>query len=198
MKKLILGLFIVAGSLAFAQEKTEFKSPIGFGVKAGLNLSHLNSIRTGKAGFNVGIFASIPLANSFTLQPEALYSQYGAFVPENKEVASFAQARLNLDYITVPVMLQYNVSSKFYVEAGPEFGLMVNNKFKTENGTSLKFGYGLNKFNLGLGLGLGFNFSKNFGFNARYIAGLTNPIKKAYAESMANSTFQLGVTYKFK
>lgn len=201
MKKLILGLAITASSLVFAQTTTKeiikSSSPVTFGVKAGLNLSHLDSFRDGKAGFNAGVFARIPLGSSFSLQTELLYSQYGAFVNEDKGV-TFAKARLNLDYITVPVMLQYNVSPKFYVEAGPEFGLMVSNKYKLENGTSLKISEGLNKFNLGLGLGLGYDITKNIGFNARYVAGLTNTIKKGYGDSNTNSTFQLGMTYKFK
>lgn len=88
MKKIILGLAISLGALAFAQEKTEAqsKSPITFGVKGGMNISTISEVydngwmysdQKAKIGFNAGVFANIPISEKFSLQPEILYSRAG-------------------------------------------------------------------------------------------------------------------------
>jgi opacity protein-like surface antigen len=215
MKKLILGVAIATSSLTFAQntvvkeEKTLPPSPIKFGIKGGLNVSHLGIDRDSKAGFNVGAFANIPLGSSFSLQPELVYSQYGAFVKRDVTLEYDNYPRLNLGYITAPVMLQYNVSPRFYFEAGPEFGYLASAKYSVvgtantpASSTDIK---GVNKFNLGLGLGLGYYFTKNFGFNVRYTVGLTHAmksdndvIKNSNINPVTNNVLQLGLTYKFK
>ncbi|MFP3599723.1 outer membrane beta-barrel protein, partial [Chryseobacterium sp. SIMBA_029] len=81
MKKLILGLAVTAGTLAFAQQ-TPSSNPVTFGVKGGMNVSSLSKDsglddQKSKIGFNAGVFANIPVAASFSVQPEVLYSQYG-------------------------------------------------------------------------------------------------------------------------
>lgn len=204
MKKIFLVLSIIVGSLVLAQEKIP-GFPITYGVKGGLNLSDTSNYWEGKAGFNVGGFVNIPLGSSFSLQPELLYSQYGAFDRGNGSVRPIPRdARVSLDYITVPVMLQYNLGPKFYFEAGPEFGYLANAKYKYEgtldSGTerTTDIGSKMNKFNLGLGLGLGFSLYKNLGMNVRYVAGLTEAIKENQGKTVTNNTFQLGLTYKFK
>ena len=73
MKKLFLGAAIAMSSLTFAQQ---------FGLKAGMNVSSLSkdasmSDTKSKIGFNAGVFMNAPLAESFSIQPELLYSQMG-------------------------------------------------------------------------------------------------------------------------
>ena len=73
MKKLVLGAAIAMSSLTFAQQ---------FGLKAGMNVSSLSDDATmddnkSKIGFNAGVFMNAPLAESFSIQPELLYSQMG-------------------------------------------------------------------------------------------------------------------------
>ena len=207
MKKLILGIAMVSTTLAFAQtaKPTTSSSSVRFGVKAGMNVSSLSKDeglddQKSKIGFNAGVFASIPVAESFTIQPEVLYSQYGS----KAESANYSYST-NLDFITVPVMLQYNFVPNFYVEAGPEFGLMVSakNKIKNEsNGasaTSDNYKDGLNTFNFGVGIGAGYYFTDNIGVTARYVAGVTDYAKDrpSNSDAVRNNTFQVGLAYKF-
>lgn len=196
MKKLFLGLAVIAGSLVLAQEKSA-SSPITFGAKAGLNISYLGSgggVRNSKVGFNAGGFANIPVGSSFSLQPEILYSQYGG--------EDSGSSSIHLDYIAVPVMLQYNLTPGFYFEAGSEFGILVNDKLKTNQlGTDQTTTTKLNnvsKFNFGLGIGAGYYFTPNFGANIRYVAGVTDIAKKNSGSSFTNNVLQIGVSYKFK
>ncbi|MGG5207584.1 porin family protein [Chryseobacterium sp. MIQD13] len=208
MKKLILGLAVTASSLAFAQKTTSSSNPVTFGVKGGMNVSSLSKDeglddQKSKIGFNAGVFANIPVAESFSVQPELLYSQYGA-KSEYTGFGSKFSSSTKLDYITVPVMLQYNLIPNLYVEAGPEFGFMVSakNKIKNENNgdstTSDNYKDDLKTFNFGIGLGAGYYFTPNFGITARYVAGLTDTFKDNSGDAIRNNVFQVGLAYKFK
>ncbi|TZF98527.1 PorT family protein (plasmid) [Chryseobacterium panacisoli] len=211
MKKLILGLALTAGTFAFAQQTGNTSSnPVTFGVKGGMNVSSLSKDsglddQKSKIGFNAGVFANIPLAASFSVQPEVLYSQYG----NKSDFTSFGtkfSASTKLDYIAVPVMFQYNLIPNLYVEAGPEFGFMVSakNKLKNEsNGdstTSDNYKDNFNTFNFGIGLGAGYYFTPNLGLTARYVAGLTDIAKNRPngSDAVRNNVFQVGLAYKFK
>lgn len=209
MKKLILGIAMVSTTLAFAQtaKPTTSSSSVRFGVKAGMNVSSLSKDeglddQKSKIGFNAGVFASIPVAESFTVQPEVLYSQYGSKANFNELGTKFSVAT-NLDYITVPVMLQYNFVPNFYVEAGPEFGLLVSAKEKVKNEsngasvTSDNYKDDLNTFNFGVGIGAGYYFTDNIGVTARYVAGATDIFKENNGDAVRNNTFQVGLAYKF-
>ncbi|MGV4414027.1 porin family protein [Chryseobacterium sp. T1] len=209
MKKLFVGLAVVVGSMSFAQQ---------FGIKAGANISSISKDgyddAKSKVGFYGGLFMNAPLSEQFSIQPEVLYSQMGADIKESYNFAGntiSSNGKRNLDYITVPVMFQFKATPQFYIEAGPEFGFLVSAKQKGEfkvNNTTLssssedvKDQY--NNFNMGAALGLGFDITKNFGINARYIAGFTD-INKDGKTSLNNSdnknrnnNFQVGVGYKF-
>ncbi|REC42912.1 porin family protein [Chryseobacterium pennipullorum] len=209
MKKLILGLAVTASTFAFAQQ-TPSSNPVTFGVKGGMNVSSLSKDsglddQKSKIGFNAGVFANIPVATSFSVQPEVIYSQYG-----NKSnftaLGTKYSASTKLDYIAVPVMFQYNALPNLYLEAGPEFGFMVSakNKLKNEsNGdssTSDNYKDNFNTFNFGIGLGAGYYFTPNLGITARYVAGLTDIAKNrpSGADAVRNNVFQVGLAYKFR
>ncbi|MEG2079890.1 porin family protein, partial [Chryseobacterium sp.] len=208
MKKLILGLAVTASSLAFAQTtttKSMSSSDVRFGIKGGMNVSSLSKDGTledqgSKIGFNAGLFATIPVAESFSIQPEVLYTQYGEKYDQVVLGNRYSRAR-HLDYVAVPVMFQYNFVPNFYVEAGPEFGVLVSakNKFKNETNNNVITESGnykddLNSFNLGIGLGAGYYFTDNIGVTARYVAGVTdvNKDRPNGSDAVRNNTFQVG------
>jgi len=220
MKKVILGLAITAGSLAFAQTTSSSSSPVRFGIKAGMNVSSLSKDSSledqkSKIGFNAGVFATIPVAESFSIQPELLYSQYGSKAVYNNVINSNNSVKrsytTDLGYITVPVMFQYNFIPNFYVEAGPEFGFNVVAKQKfdqttviggtttTTSGTEDINKDNLNTFNFGIGLGAGYYFTDNIGITARYVAGVTDVAKNrpSNSDAVRNNVFQVGLAYKF-
>ncbi|ACU07249.1 hypothetical protein FIC_00796 [Flavobacteriaceae bacterium 3519-10] len=202
MKKLFVGAAIAMSSLTFAQQ---------FGIKAGMNVSSLStdsqlSDQGSKIGFNAGLFMNAPLAENFSIQPELLYSQMGDKYDQTIAGTTYARSR-HLDYVTLPVMFQYNATPSFYLEAGPEFGLMVNakNKFtnETDNNTITESGDykdQLNTFNFGVGLGAGYYFTPQIGLTARYVAGFTdiyNSDNNGSDDSVKNNVFQVGLAYKF-
>jgi len=219
MKKLILGLAVTTSTLAFAQQ-AKSSSPVSFGVKAGMNVSSLSKDeglddQKSKIGFNAGVFANIPVASSFSIQPEVLYSQYGSKAVYNNVVDSNNSVKrsytTDLGYITVPVMFQYNFVPNFYLEAGPEFGFNVTAKEKfdqttviagnttTTSGTEDIDKDNMNTFNFGIGIGAGYYFTDNIGLTARYVAGVTDIAKDrpSGSDAIRNNVFQVGLAFKF-
>lgn len=224
MKKLVLGLAVTASTLAFAQTTTPMKSSsssdVKFGIKAGMNVSSFSKDASlddqkSKIGFNAGIFASIPVAESFSIQPEVLYTQYGDKAVYNNVIDANNSVKrsytTDLGYIAVPVMFQYKFVPNFYVEAGPEFGFNIVAKEKfdqttvalgstsTTSGTDDINKDDLNTFNVGIGLGAGYYFTDNIGLTARYVAGVTDVAKDRPngSDAVRNNTFQVGLAFKF-
>ncbi|WP_262147275.1 porin family protein [Chryseobacterium foetidum] len=230
MKKLILGIAVLSTTLAFAQttpSSNSSMSPVRFGLKAGMNVASLSKDagledQKSKIGFNAGVFANIPVAESFSIQPELLYNQLGSKIEDVNEytIAGVTTRNVesystNLDYLTVPVMFQYNFVPNFYIEAGPEFGFMLSAKNKGDRTTTVTSGSNtsttnasytddidkdnLNTFNFGVGIGLGYYFTDNIGLTARYVAGVTDVAKDrpSGSDAIRNNNFQVGLAFKF-
>lgn len=113
-----------------------------------------------------------------------------------------SNAKLNLEYLSVPVMFQYKALPNLYVEAGPQFNFLIDARLKKSASTSaLK--NATQSFDFGIGLGAGYYFTKNIGVNVRYTAGLSDIVKTKYQYgydregSVKNGVFQVGVNYKF-
>lgn len=199
MKKQLLSICIVLGTMAFAQSSDGPR----FGVKAGSNLSSISGSDTkSKVGFYAGAFVNVPISDALSLQPEIVYSQQGTKAKGDYEMATYTIKNMqqNLDYINVPVMVRYNATPEFYLEAGPEFGLLVNAQAKGDiNGQTYKVNNkdSLRTFNFGAGIGLGYKFTPNIGINARYVAGLTEIAKINLGDSSKNTNLQLGMSYSF-
>lgn len=233
MKKLILGLAFAGSLLVNAQEKTKSSSPVTFGVKAGFNattLSHpdwqdesvqYDGNQKIKPGFNAGVFVNIPVAEKFSIQPELLFSQMGS---KSKDTYTYSDGfygfktelddKFTLNYIVLPLMVQYNILPQLYVEAGPEFGLLLGAKSKGETTTTEISGsksvtttksYSnkppmelYNKFNFGIGIGAGYYFTQNLAATARFTAGITDIRNNNSGGAVRNNAFQVGLAYKFK
>lgn len=196
MKKIFLGAALAIGTLGYAQS---------FGIKGGGNLSTvagLENVNTEyKFGWNAGAFINIPLSESFSLQPEALYNTLGTKGKADQSVDNdlLQDTTWKLDYVTVPVMIQYNATPKFYLEAGPQFGILVSSKFKNDNETTESNVDNLNHFDFGAAAGLGYWITPNLGVNARYVAGFSDIMRgNGSNKDVRNNNIQVGLSYKFK
>lgn len=239
MKKLLAGLAFIGTLLLSAQEKAPSSSPISFGVKGGFNASTLtrtdidhynygsyneeqNNDDRLKPGFHAGVFVNIPVAQKFSIQPELLFSQLGSKSEERYRYASEGTIyrrdvdfTTNFNYLILPIMVQYNILPQLYVEAGPEFGLLIGGKSKGDMSVEQRSGSQsstyresfsnklvmdfYNRFNFGLGVGAGYYFTPKFGVTARFTAGITNVIKNNDSDyKERNNALQIGVAYKFK
>lgn len=164
---------------------------MNIGVKGGLNVYNVtnNSEFNQKAGLHLGLLGHAHLSDHFSLQPELFYSSQGAKFGNSSN-------RLNLDYLNVPVLLQYMFDNGFRLQAGPQVGFLVNAKRVVgENRVDVKDDYK----NLDLALSVGASYvhpPTGFGIDVRYNHGLSN-ISENAANDFKNRGFQLGVFYLF-
>lgn len=173
-EKNIFGINHLTSSLSFAQQ---------FGVKAGLNLSDISNTSTAvdtkmKTGLYAGVTATFPITESYSIKPELAYNQMGAKTDlyDFGGIIGQVSTTTKLDYLSLPIMLQYNLPSNLYLEVGPEFSYMLsaNQSLNTiiTPSTNINMDY-LNRFNVGAGVGAGLKINENLGINARYTFGLT-------------------------
>lgn len=170
MKKVFLmAVLLSAGIYSQAQIK--------YGVKAGANFykvtgeEDFEASRKTKVGLAGGAFVNFSLSETFSVQPELLYSQEG-----NKQKEGDESANLKLNYINIPVLLQYNASG-FYGETGPQVGFLTSAKIKYEMGgeeetTDVKDAF--KSINFSWAVGLGYRLSNGLGIGARYNIGISN------------------------
>ena len=171
---------------------------VNIGIKAGLNLYNIkynNDIKYDtKAGLHAGLLGHIHVTKNFAVQPELLFSAQGA-----KYTTAGVDTKLNLNYLNIPVLLQYMFDNGFRFEAGPQVGLLLT--AKADNGTTkTDIKSDLKPVDVGLALGLGYiHVPSGFGVDARYNLGLSNINDDDNSTVKANNRgFQLGVFYQFK
>jgi len=178
-------MFLAASAVLTVQAQK-----IHIGAKGGLNIANLTEIDNSKARVSghVGGFVNIRF-HQWALQPELYFSGQGA-----KHSIASADRTLALNYINMPVMFQYYIIPQFYIEAGPQLGLLVSAKDKGGNLTiDVKDGY--NSADISAGIGLGVKLPFNFGVYGRYNFGITDIYDGA--NDSRNSVGQIGVSYTF-
>lgn len=187
MKNLTLLLLLVCSAFAAGAQE------VSFGAKGGLNIAKVTGTDNGKtrASIHLGAFANIGLTEEWSVQPELVYSGQGyKWDPPVLDDMNFA-----VNYINLPVMVQYHIIPEFHLEAGPQLGFRVAAKVKND-GDALDIKDETKGIDFGLGFGLGYTFDMGLGVGARYNFGLTN-IWDDGRESGANSVAQIGVYYIF-
>lgn len=105
-----------------------------FGAKAGVNFSGLygDSVRSldGQTDFHIGGLANIGLNSWLALQPELVYSRQGYTYN-----LFGVEATGNLDYINVPVLVDFTVAKGLSLHGGPQFGFNLVGEEDTNAGT---------------------------------------------------------------
>lgn len=187
MKRTILILALsLTGGLLFAQ------APAEFGLKGGLNISHLrqNSENLGdsRIGLHLGGLAHIHLSPNWGIQPELLFSQEGGYVTRTTVA--------KLDHINIPVMVQYMFNNGFRIEAGPQLGVLVNAKLEDDDGVEVDASEDFNSANFSLGAGLSYLSHSGFGVGARGNFGLSDVSEGNIIDTRAR-TIQVSLFYLF-
>jgi hypothetical protein len=202
MKKLFLALvasFLLAGfQSSLAQPK------IGFGVKAGINISNqttkdesqnVESIDLkGIIRFNAGAWFNYFIFDKLAIQPEILISGKGTdWNDPNYNVKDL------LTYIDIPVLLKFQPIDLLNIHAGPQFGyLLLANQKDNETGDVLKINDYYKKSDLGLVVGIEANLPFKISLNARYVFGLVTASSEVmYIDPWVNNFFQISVGYRF-
>lgn len=152
-----------------AQDNTIPKS--NGGIKGGYNLAAVSFDGDGETeqrhGFHIGVYGESFISESFSIQPELMYSQQGYEITNSS--GTFTQ---KLDYINLPLMLKAYPSKKIFLEAGPQIGLAVSHKEEYDGLFSGSQEYDPNNFDWGMNFGGGFKTDSGISLGVRYHLGL--------------------------
>ena len=205
MKKfLLMGFLLALGTVAQSQVLIslllgdKLNSPdLEFGLEGGMNFTNISGFEDTKelGNFNLGFYFDIRMKNQW-------FFYTGVQVKSNFGMRNLSEADLEFldaemlneegDYsqktsaFMVPILAKYNFKNHFYVEAGPQLGLVYKGwvEFTSDNDgrEAVVKDYNddlLNKINAGVALGTGYKLLKGEGWTVgvRYYQGLSNVFK---------------------
>ncbi len=181
MKKLIVivvTLFI--GTTAFCQD-------LDFGVKAGANFANISDASglSNKTGFQAGLFAGVKFTDNLGVQADLLYSQQGA---------KFDAGDFDLSYINVPVVMKVYLVQGLNLQAGPQFGFIVNDNLPEVIGGDED--YNAEKTDVSGVVGAGYDFPFGVRLDARYNFGFSD-VSKNFGGNNKNNVFSVALGYSF-
>ncbi|HEX8328516.1 MAG TPA: porin family protein [Hymenobacter sp.] len=204
----MLAVLVACASTARAQEAAPSSDDNHFGIKAGASLSNFVGKDVQNSdnlfGFHAGFVANVALGERFSIQPELLYSIKGAKTEVSAGTTTFQRTQ-SLHYVELPILVKAKFS-QFFVEAGPQAGVLVRAKSKTEGGSmegsiSNKDEYG--DVDFGYVAGLGYQLESGPMVGLRYNGGLSNVDASEVVSGRSiqtkarNNVFQLYVGYTF-
>jgi len=147
------------------------------GVRAGANINKIEgkSFKDEfKYGYLLGGFAEIGVGRKFSINPEVLFNQYtGTVSSEYKDiyegVFNSDQSKVKINYLSIPLVLDYKLLGPIHLQAGPQFSILMNkDKNFLENG-----GDAFTKGDLALHGGVQLKLSA-LRITGRYVVGLNN------------------------
>jgi hypothetical protein len=188
MKTKLLFLFVI---IIFSSTSL-FAQKLSVGIKGGANLGKIS----GQAfkdefslGYQVGGYVGINFGK-FGIQPEVLFTQTNVDTSSNfSSIYQFNHVNnVQLKSLSIPIMLNLNLNKFLTLQAGPQFGIILDqNKNLMQNG---KDAFKSGNFSLAGGVQLNLLKFKIYG---RYVGGLTNLDNVGSADSWKAQNIQLGV-----
>lgn len=203
MKKYPVTLFVIFLICAFPEVNAQ--PDLGFGVKAGINISNQStSVEApnvedidlkGLLRFNGGAWFNYFITKRFAVQPELLISGKGT----NWNDPDY-DVRDLLTYIDVPVMLRYQIIDLLNIQAGPQVGYLLSARQKDNaSGDVIKINDYYKKPDFGLAVGLEANLPAKINVTFRYVFGLiATTTDVQYIDPWINNFFQISAGYRFK
>jgi hypothetical protein len=181
MKKLIVGvLMLFIGTAAISQE-------LDLGVKAGVNFANISDVDnlSSKTGFQAGIFAGIKFTDKVGVQADVLYSQQGA---------EFDFGKFDVNYINIPIVLKYYLVQGLNVQAGPQFGFVLDDDIYNDSFGVHSVEENAEKSDVSAVVGAGYDFPFGIRLDARYNFGFTDVLKEGKSK---NNVFSVALGYSF-
>ncbi len=183
MKKLFLIVFTITLT------STTFAQGIDVGIKAGANFATLTDVSdvSTRTGLVLGAFATIKFSDKMAIQADLLYSQQGA-------KGDNGASDLELDYIIFPVVFKYYIVKRLNIQAGPQFGNVVNDNLNST---------GFESFDVSGVVGIGVDLPLNIRVTGRYSFGLSDISfidvfnGTSFDTSARNSVFSLTAGFSF-
>ncbi|MBC8033526.1 MAG: PorT family protein [Chitinophagaceae bacterium] len=191
----LLILVLLAGNTTLGQDKH-------YGIKLDLNLSGINGKGMSPSvqpGLQVGTFFQKEISRRWSIQPEILYTHSNVkkssnfLTYYNLNGRNNKEENIQLNYLSIPVLVHFSISSKFSVHAGPQYGYLFHtdeNLMKYDIAAFKKYAF---SGNMGVQYHIG-----SFAFSARYNRGISNinDIDRRYR--WRATQIQVGFAIKFR
>jgi hypothetical protein len=173
MKTKLITLVLV--SLLMGTAHAQFR----LGAKAGANIVKVDGISFKdqfRYGYQLGGFAEIFLSpgKKISLQPEVVFNQYATTLDSSYKsiyqgIINSNQSKVKLNYLSIPILLNYRVVGPLYLQAGPQFSILMdqNKNFLNNSGDAFKKG------DFALVGGAQVRITKLY-LTGRYVIGLNN------------------------
>lgn len=140
------------------------------GVKGGINSARLSGFNgNSRISGHAGLFLHHTINTRWCFQPELLFSGEG-----QDYFSGGGERTIALDYISVPLMIQYFATKQLYFEAGPQVGILASAQDKGSDRENINVKDDYTPAQIGLNVGLGVKVTPKFGIYGRYHFGLTD------------------------
>ena len=204
LKKKFVSLFFLLS--AFLTQAQKFNAHILGGVAtsqvSGDQLSGFN-----KAGFIGGAGVSTVLSKKVDLGFEIYYIQKGSKKQSDPEKGDYEYYRLRLNYIEVPLLLEYHISDKLGFEIGPSVAVLISYSEENQDGEISSLLYydqpQFSKYDISICGGLAYHFNNHWGLYFRGLQSLV-PIRENSSGARAqlnsgqyNSVLSFALYYQF-
>ena len=197
MKKYFMSILVLVTVVSVSQAQG-----VRLGVKAGANMNKISG-QSFSDGFDLsyhfGGFLEIDFNKKWGIQPEVLWSQSTSKPSSFSTVYSTSvnplldgNQQIKLDYLSIPLLLRYNIGGILSLNAGPQFSILLKkDKTLLQNGQSaFKDG----DFAMVAGAQLNFKFLRIYG---RYNIGLQNINDIDNKDKWTNQQIQAGIGFRF-
>ena len=190
MKSLFLSTVFAVSFLSFASAQ-KFHA----GLKLGTNVNKIDGQSFNNKftyGYSAGAFAEIGLGKKWVLQPEVLFNQVNTDTSDKfsqlYKINTAKITNIKLNYLSIPVLLNYNASKILILQAGPQYGILFSqSQSLLENG---KKAFKEGDFSLLGGVQVKLGDIRIYG---RYVVGLNNLNDIDNRDKWKNQSIQLGI-----
>lgn len=161
---ILIVISVVCMSIVKAQE-------FGGGVIAGVSSSQLSGDHLGgfnKLGLLLGVYTNRSLSRKLNVKMELNYIEKGSRNPENNLTGAH---EYSLNYIEIPVLLQYQAQSNIKIESGLYLGVLMKEVESYADGVIVEGNNpsngSFNKTDFGFCIGLDYSISNSLSINSR-------------------------------
>lgn len=172
-----------------------------FGLKGGLNLANLKvddpeASYNSRTGYHAGVFVRGKFSK-VAIQPEVLLFTQSTDAKET----ILGDYKTNFTYLSIPVMLKFYVVNGLNIQAGPQFGFLLDGEMKGTDLIGQDFSYDVKEYyknsDISVSLGGGWDFPFGLNVDVRYNIGVQDINDQADGEEAKSRVFQVSLGWNF-
>jgi len=197
MKRIILGTMCVtallgAGTanaqLGVKKVASKVVPKVTIGAKIGMNMQKFNGSGFDtkyKSGILGGVFVSVD-RKKMGIRVEGL-------LKTAKYTVYNTTAKVNAVYVDVPLLFEYKIVPRIWIQAGPQFSSMLS--AKSSNGSDLKSAFNSSDVSAVVGIEAALPLKLTVG--ARYIYGFNDVNNGSWGGELKSRSLQFSIGYRF-